>query len=52
MLECLVEPVAVVLRSDPARAPEAEDEGDLGEDHWVCGGLGPVSCLCCGQSGR
>ena len=45
MFEGLVEPVAVVLRSDPAGAPETEDKGYLGENYGVRRRLRPVSCL-------
>ena len=45
MLEGHVEPVAVVLRADPAWGPEGEEEADLGEDDGVGRWLGPVSCL-------
>lgn len=45
VFECLVEPVAVVLGTDPTRGPEGEDEGDLSEDYGVGGGLGPVPCF-------
>ena len=45
VLEGHVEPVAVILCTDPAGGPEAEDEADLREDYRVCCWLGPVSCL-------
>jgi hypothetical protein len=45
VLEGHVEPVAVVLRADPAGGPEGEEEADLGEDDGVGRWLGPVSCL-------
>jgi hypothetical protein len=45
VLEGHVEPVAVILRADPAGGPEGEEEADLGEDDGVGRWLGPVSCL-------
>jgi len=50
VFECHVEPVAVVLCTDPAWTPETENEADLGEDDLVGCELRPVSCLCSGMS--
>lgn len=43
MLECHVQPIAVILRPNPSGRPETQDEADLSEDDLVGCKLGPVS---------
>lgn len=45
MLEGHVEPIAVILCTDPAGGPKAKDKADLREDYGVGCGLRVVSCL-------